>query len=335
MPRPLRSSFFLPLLLPLALTAPLLAGCGDEDEPAAQPPPTPPANVFLTDDNNYTSVAALRIPSVETVPQADLEIHWDNIVRDLQCHPVNGDSEETDIDNVSFLRFDDMTEDEVAQKLTQGELPQSEVDEYTDFQPDSDTTSTDLSNLKLLDPITLSEIIEDPERSYLMLFSEGTVPGVGARTMIFIRPTDGSSNERVDAPEGCGLLDFEVDLASQDAAQIPADGPFVVDWSGVTVDAIGNTFAYASVDSLLLGFYEDMTIEEIETRIFDLEIMATSLYELPLKGVRKADLTKAVERTTGDNFAGFDRTNGTWMMALLCSSCQNPQPLLLTVFEPN
>jgi len=316
------------LSLALALTAPLLGACGGEDEPVAPPPPAA-ANVFLTDANNYTSVSVLDIPFTETTPEADLDIYWDGIAEDLQCHDV------TDIDNITFLRFDNKTEAEVAAMLVEGEMPSNAYSDVSDFQPADGSTQTQLSTFDFVGtPINLSEITENPEGSYLLLFAEGTLAGVGTKTMMFVRPTSGSDNKRVDAETGCEMLDFDADIVSKEVAEIPADGPFVVDWKAVTQDALGNDFAYTSVNSLLVGFYEDMTVQEVEDRIFDLEEMATSIYELPLSGVRQADLTKAVERTTDENFAGFDRTNGVWMLALRCTTCQNPQPLLLTVLEP-
>ena len=37
---------------------------------------------------------------------------------------------------------------------------------------------------------------------------------------------------------------------------------------------------------------------------------------------------------SGELFTGFDRGPGVWLLALMCSTCQNPAPILLTVLEP-
>jgi hypothetical protein len=63
--------------------------------------------------------------------------------------------------------------------------------------------------------------------------------------------------------------------------------------------------------------------------------METKLWELPLTGGRTADLSKATLRGSGTAFPGFSTTEpGVWMLGLMCSTCQNPAPLLLTVVEP-
>ena len=72
------------------------------------------------------------------------------------------------------------------------------------------------------------------------------------------------------------------------------------------------------------------------TADFDIELIATNLYDIKLPGGRTADLAKATERKTGETFPGFARTEtGTWMLALTCSKCQNPAPVLLTIIEPS
>ena len=51
-----------------------------------------------------------------------------------------------------------------------------------------------------------------------------------------------------------------------------------------------------------------------------------------MAGELVADLALA----TGDDgdFTGFT-DGGTWVLALMCSSCSNPAPLFLTVVEPS
>jgi hypothetical protein len=62
--------------------------------------------------------------------------------------------------------------------------------------------------------------------------------------------------------------------------------------------------------------------------------MATALWDLALTGEPTADLSKATLRSGGSAFDGFSHGTGTWILALMCSTCQNPAPILLTVLEP-
>jgi hypothetical protein len=78
-----------------------------------------------------------------------------------------------------------------------------------------------------------------------------------------------------------------------------------------------------------------MTVADIEDQILDLELMATQMYEIGLSGGRTADLELGLERTSGEPFSGFERSEeGVWLLALMCSSCQNPAPVVLTVLSP-
>lgn len=307
-------------------------GCGsdasDGDEPQSSR-----GNVQLQDENNYSSMSSLSIPVVETAV-SDLDICWKDAVKDLQCHDVDP---ATDLDNVSLLRFLHLSNEEVEKKLTSGQLSQSQLDGYVDFHTDHDSTCTKLSAFSFFGTeIDVPEqYVESDDRKYMLIFSKGTTPGVGARTMTFIQPTAGSTNTVVNAPEGCGILDFKANLTGAKKVPVGAKAPWLVDWQDVTVDGQGNPIVSQSIDRLMLGFFEDTTVEELQEQIFDIEQNATSLWELPLTGGRKAELSFAEERKTGDAFAGFDRTDGVWLLALLCSTCQNPQPVVLSILDPS
>ena len=65
-------------------------------------------------------------------------------------------------------------------------------------------------------------------------------------------------------------------------------------------------------------------------------LVLPALWDVQLSGGRTADLSTAVERGTGAKFSGFTRSApGVWMLGLLCSTCQNPAPVLLTVLDTN
>jgi hypothetical protein len=78
-----------------------------------------------------------------------------------------------------------------------------------------------------------------------------------------------------------------------------------------------------------------MTAADIQAKFFDLELMATSLWDLELAGGFTADLSQAKDRKTGAPFAGFGQGAGIWLLALICSTCSNPAPVILTVLDPS
>ncbi len=293
------------------------------------------ASIVLANENNYQSTASLSLPTVETASGADLDICWTNIASDMQCHPV---APQADIDNVAFLRLLHLTEAEAEVKLVSGEITQSQIDGYLEFHTENQTTCTKLSQFSFLGTKVdvLAEYQESADETYLLLFTHGPQRGIGARVMMFLKPLATSTNTKVDAPSGCGTLEFTADIASREEAQVPVTGPWIVDWRNVTADGQGNEIIYSTLDKLLLGYYQGMTVADIQAKFFDLEIMATSLWDLGLAGGYTADLSQAVDRKTGAQFAGFGgAADGVWLLALTCSTCQNPAPVILTILQPS
>ena len=303
------------------------AGCGSSSS-------SPDGPITIGDDNNYTSTASLNLPEVETAPNVDLDICWPNLVSDLQCHDVDP---LTDIDNVAMLRLSHLSNEEIEAELTSGQLTQSTVAGYVAYQPLHTSTCAKLTQFSFFgtEVDVVGQLQESADERFVLVFTKGTMTGVGARAMTFVKPTSTSTNTRVDAPAGCGLLDFSADLTSITPLAMPAAGPWVMDWGAVTRDSQGNPVIFQTIDSVIIGFYEGMTATDIQPRIFDLEQIATTLWDLPLPGGRTADLAMATERGAGTAFPGFTRTDGTWLLALMCRTCQNPAPVVLTILEPS
>jgi hypothetical protein len=310
----------------VACSLTLLSACGSSDEDTG-------GVIVLHDENNYHLVSRLTLPTIETAPAADLDICWSNLTTDIQCHPV---APSADIDNVGLLRFLHLTQPEVEAQLASDELSQSQVDGYVEYRTDHQATCTKLSRFSFFGtPIDLAaQYVESADETYMLVFTHGTQLGVGVRVMTFVRPTASSTNTRVDIPSGCGLLDLTVDIESSKKVAVSASRPWTVDWRGLTRSGQDGEVIFATLDGLLLGFYQGMTVTDLQTRFFDIESLATSLWEIPLSGESNAELGKAVERGTGAAFAGFTRTDGVWMLALLCRTCRNPAPVVLIILDP-
>ncbi|HMI93708.1 MAG TPA: hypothetical protein VK509_20180 [Polyangiales bacterium] len=291
-------------------------------------------NIVLLDEHNYRTTSSLTLPTVETASGTDLDICWDKVEKDIQCHGV---AAQEDLDTVALLRFLHLSKKEVEAKLTSGQLDQSEIDGYLEYLTDHEATCAPLSAMTFFEtPIDIEEeYVESDDHVYLLLFAEGTTPGVGARVMMFLNPTSNSTNTEVSAESGCGALEFSADLSDVTKVEVPADGPWVIDWRDITEDGQGNEIVFEAIDGVLIGFYEGVTVAELEAQILDLELIATSLWEIELDGGRTADLADARGRDGAGRFPGFDRDKeGVWMLGLMCSTCQNPSPLLLAVIEP-
>ena len=318
-----------PLRISLLGVLVLSAGCG-----SSSTPDDARGNVIVRDEHNYKTDASLAIPTVETAAATDLDICWTDVATDIQCHSV---SAQADLDNVSLLRISHLSEEQVETRLAAGTLTQSEVAGYLDFHTDHSATCTKLSQLSFFGTVikVAEEYVEDPDFTYLLLFSKGTTPGLGARAMTFIKPTAGSTNTAVAARPGCGMLDFTADLHTVTTLPVPVAGPWVLDWRDITRDGQGNAVPFEKIDGVTIGFYAGKTAADLEAQIFDIEMVATTLWDLKLKSGRTADLSLATDRASGAAFTGFDRAEtGTWMVALTCSKCQTPAPIVLAIVAP-
>lgn len=237
-----------------------------------------------------------------------------------------------DIDNVGVARFPTKTEPEIEAALSANTLQMADVTGYIEYRTENATTCANLADFSFFGtPIDVATEYTEAGGTYMLLLTEGTTPGVGARMLTFLDPTGSSSTTRVDVQDGCGLLDLDADLTSLAPTPIKADGPWDIDWSGLTVDGQGGEIPLTDVDGVLLGFYEGMTAADLEAQLLDLEYIATRLYTAPVESGTTADLALA----SGDagTFAGFEG-DGTWLLALTCSRCYNPAPLFLTVLDP-
>jgi hypothetical protein len=238
------------------------AGCGDSGTKEEG------GNIVLADKNNYSSTGSLSIPTVETAV-SDLDVCWGGVVTDIQCHPV---APGPDIDNVSLLRFSHLSESDVEAKLSSGQLPMSDVAGYVEFHNDAAATCMKLSDLSFFGTkIKLAEeYVESADTTYMLLFTQGTKPGIGARAMTFIKPTATSVNTKVEGPPGCGLLTFSADLKSLTPVSVSAAAPWVIDWRNITRDGQQNPIVFESIDGVIIGFYAGKTEDDIQAKIFDL-----------------------------------------------------------------
>lgn len=314
--------------LPFALLAALVfPGCdgGDKDDTA---PVAVPGQ--LADPNNFSFTGALDVPSIATASGQDVTVCWDEVLHDLQCHGLDPLA---DIDNLGLVRFANYSQEEVEAALSANDLQQSAISGYVEYNTDGANSCINLASFSFFGTsIDVEEEYTEAGGTFMVLLTEGTTAGVGARMITFLAPSETETATEVSVADGCGLLEVESDLESLTPVSIPAAGPYTVDWSTLTVDGQGNPIAVEDIDGLMIAFYEGETAASLETQLLDLELNATRLYNMPLTGETTADL--ALATGTDGAFSGFSG-DGTWMLALRCSRCYNPAPIFLSVVEPS
>ena len=302
----------------------LAAACGGKGEN-----PDVSGQISFKDANNYSFTGAIDIPSVETASATDLTMCFDNLVSDIQCHDVDPVA---DIDTVGLVRFRHLSQAEVEEKMAADDLQQADQDGYVEVSTGTDTC-VDLSAMSFFgSEFDLETEYVEGGGTYLVLVTTGATPGVGSRLLSFIEPKAASTTTDIDLGDGCGALDFTVDLRSLETVPMLVDGPWEVDWEKLDVDGQGNALSPSDVDGLMVAWYETATLDDLQQQFLDLELIADELWTIDLSAGRSADLADA-KNAAGDAFTGFDR-DGVWLVALRCSLCYNPAPLFLTVVEP-
>ncbi len=324
------------LVVASLLIPPLFAACGSGGSG-----PATTGNASIKNENNYTVTSKLTIPVAPTAPGANLTTCWTMLKTDLLGHPVDSTSTTTNIESVNFLQVVKLTQEQIAAEFAAGTFDSnSSVKLVRSFRV-ADAPGTTCAALSAFhtgqDYLGPQDYVvpTDPNTNYLLLFAHGVVPGQGTKTMTFIAPTTGSAVSEVDAPEGKPLLQFAADL-DKPKVNIPAGGPWVIEWSQLTQDGMGGDVIYQNIDSLLLGFYPGMGVADLQAQALDYDRIPTAtIYHVAiLDGARSVDLATA-QTDAGQAFSGFSQTNGVWAVALQCSTCYLPSPIAVVILNPS
>lgn len=290
-------------------------------DPAAD---RPDELLTLTDANNFAYEGTLDAPSFPLAELADSSVAWPNLIADLRCHALDPVA---DIDNAALLVFPRLTEAEVEDGLGNDTLQQVDLGVYLSHEP-GDATSVSLSEFTFFGTETdIQTEFEAGSGAWLVLLTTGTGVAIGARMLVFLTPTAGEPATRAEVEDGCPVLDFAADLRSLEPVPARVEGPWRIDWSALTRNGHGGDFVTTRVDSLMVARFEGLSVQDVEERFLDIEILAAETWTWPLGAGTSADLG------TLGGFPGF-ADDGVWMLGLLCSTCPNPAPLFLTVIEP-
>jgi len=310
-----------------------LVGCdGGSDPPPFDGGSDPPfdGHIVLTDENNYTYVSRVDIASVEVTAGQDADVDWTGLTTDIQGHPIDGAE---DVDEVYLTRFGDgLTEEGIEELIAGGMLLQEHIQATFLFENAESVTANRLTDFAFFGSefIPADYLLDDDGVWTIALTSEG-IPS--PRVSTFVAPRDDSANDRIEIGDASGSLEFTADLASSTAIGFREVDSYEIDWSGLTVNGLGNEIDFSRIEEMLIGRFEGMTVEELQTRVLDLELIAAEKYTLDVRGDRSADPASAADEG-GAPFPGFG--SGTlWLVVLRCSgpTCTNPAPAFLGVLN--
>jgi hypothetical protein len=293
---------------------------------------------MLKNENNYSSTSTLALTNVNTVSGQDIQICWGDLLKDLQCHDV---APATDVKNVSLVRLPKQTQTQANVTLISGNLSltKGDVDMYREHHTNGTETCTNLSTMNQIADgpaiVVAEDYVERSADTYVIIASNTVTPGIGARSMVFVTPKASGGETTVNIPNGCGLLDFKANMHTLTKVPVSKQGPWVVDWSQVSKDSENKDINLPESFDLILAFYENKSVTDIESDFFNVDRIATKLWRVTniTIGTTSKSLGLAQD-AQGNLFTGFESLNGVWAVGLQCPGCQNPAPMFLTVLDP-
>jgi len=297
----------------------VLAACNDKGEDTALQACGDPC--ALSDDANFTYDSSMEVTVTQAQPSADLLLDWSALDTDVQGHAVDPD---TGVTQVTLVVFKDLTTDEILDGLVHDQIDQTKVNAYFLCTPTGSTCLLSDFGLGSSKPGVDQYFLEDSGEWLFVLTGEDG----GSRSLQFAEPSDASSSTDLVWDDQTASLSVDVDLHDSAAVGLPAGTTVTLDWSGLTRDGIGEALNLDKIDLLQVARY-DLTTTELEEQFFDLKTLASETWSLDVGGVNSADLSQLEGDTA---FPGID-ANGTWMLALWCTTCRNPVPKVLARLE--
>lgn len=296
----------------------LLAACAPGVDTATQAaPPCDPC--ALTDADNYSYQPDLIAPTVAVAPGEDLQVSWAELEHDLLGAPLDPRS----LDLARVLVFPTLGPDEVLAALARDNLSQAQVTAVLACTPAD--AACHLSDFNLLgNNLDVQTYLQPGSGTWLIVPARSTEPG--AASLIFLDPQAGVARVgRLSIPEGAARLTVAVDLVGLDPTPVAEGARPTLDWSALTVDALGNAIERSRFDRVMLARFEE-DLPTLERRFLEIEGLAADLWEQDVTGATRLSLADL------DGFDGFS-AEGTWLLGIRCSTCQNPAPRFLTVLD--
>ena len=275
----------------------------------------------LTDANNYTWQGSLAVDEWDLTAGANVTLSWDDLHHDLYGIPI----EPTDVERVVLLAMTQLTPDDVRQAIADDDLLMSDAS-LTVFCSPEGTTSCELADFELFgNELVVEDYFIEGTGTWLaaLLTADDTFASVG-----LLVPDVSSTLTSVAFSDETAALTLDVDLKSLSPVVVDPGTPLTIDWTALTVDGVGNALFVDSIDQVLVGRF-DLSVDQMEDQVTSLETLADPLWTLDVTEPN-ADLSTLV----GDvPFEGID-ADGTWLLALYCSSCLNPAPRFVTLLQP-
>ncbi len=324
----------------------LAAGCGDDGggEETSSLVCLDDGQLVIDDASNYSFSSTLTIQSTTVKDATDLTFDWSALSVDFFDTPVDPAA---DVDMV-LVSLWGMTETELAENLNKDNLPLADNKGAITVYPDGTQTSANLLSFNILgNPLPEEELwsrfdTSTPDYQYppethtfMMMAATGTVPGKDSRMLGFFKLDPNSTNTTVALTNDSTQMDWNVQLANKPLFAVPAgNSALTLDWTNMTINALGNTYDGTQVTEVVVAHYATMTVQDLEAQFLFLEERADEWYSGEVLAGTSLDLSTLTEETTSAPFSGIDET-GVWLAAAFCTiNCNNPAPWSITLLTP-
>ncbi len=270
---------------------PLLLACGGE-----------PAPVLLTDADNHIVTRTLDIPVVSVEPLTDWTIRFSEVGSDLTCQKSLA------ADPWLTLLKLDLTAAEAEVALATSNIKQADILGFVEHDLSGTCEDIPVTELSFFGtPLSVEELEEG--YSYLLAYTDGAGIQEGSRylSLALLEPEVGGLTTAV-LQDGCGMLDVSATFAEP----VAIGGASSLNWSGLTVDALGSALSLPGIDTLQLGYFSGSSAADLEADYLSLSTRVTQRWEI--------DVTDR-KHITAEELAELDRFdvsdgNGTWLLGL-------------------
>ncbi len=303
---------------PDALLLPLLLACGVDEDLL---PPTPCGPCVLQDANNFQYEAELEVASAPLEELADVLVDWSGLTQNFYGRPIDP---AVDIAEAWLVVFTNLSPSEVVEDIAQDTLDQSDVSLYVTCA--ADDASCLLSEFNIFgNYLDVQQYFEDGQGAWLVSLVDSADQGF--HSLLFLDATPGATATTARFTDESAVLSADVDLEGLTPVYMPPGADVELDWSGLTVDGLGNEAAVHKLDELLVARY-DADLPALEQDFFFLRDVAAESWSLSVSERTSVNLTEL-----GRDFTGIS-SDGVWLLGLFCGTCENPAPRFLTVLEP-
>ncbi len=317
------------------------------------------ANITANAVNNYTFSSTLTFPPIAVQPNAELTFDWSAVTTDFIGHNLDP---MTDVDAVHLMLWK-FTQAELETRLNADDVAQRDLAVIATFYTEKAATTANVFQftsvgmeltrcdiwpfLQAPNPDIANAHPEcegwaenagsgyDPAtHTYTAVAATGTELGGGTRMIQAFKLDPNSTNTNITLTPTSTHLEYSVDLEALTPTRVPAGtADLNIDWTSMTVNAMGNPFNPTDITEALVAHYTQ-PVSELEAQFLDLDNIAADMWRGPVEVGSSISLSGFANTTAGGPaFTGIDST-GTWVVALICGTCRNPAPWYLSVLTP-